>query len=189
MSSPFHDRVYAATDADGRLPLPDQAMWEIFPFEPDHLVVKPLDQPELPEPARHGENGVGCQACAADADAIWSNDRWTLSGMGATGLPFAAMLQPRAHLDLQDLDDDLAAELGLLTVRIIRAAGELPDVARVHINKWGDGAEHLHVFFLGRPTGLQQLRGSNLALWEEMLPRVPEAESNAALEWVADRLG
>jgi diadenosine tetraphosphate (Ap4A) HIT family hydrolase len=99
------------------------------------------------------------------------------------------MLQPRAHLDLTDLDDDLATELGVLTVRIARAAGELPDVARVHVNKWGDGAEHLHVFFLGRPVGLQQLRGSNLALWEEMLPRVPEAKSTAALQHVAAQLG
>ncbi|MCW2751311.1 MAG: hypothetical protein JWR83_2421 [Aeromicrobium sp.] len=188
MASHFLDRVYAATDAEGRLPLPDQAMWEIFPFEPDHLVVKPLDDPEFPEPSRHGEGGVECDACAQPDQAVWSNANWTLSGLGSTGLPFAAMLQPRAHLDLDDLSDEQAAELGVLTVRIVRAAGDLPDVARVHVNKWGDGAEHLHVFFFGRPAGLQQLRGSNLALWEEMLPRVPETESAGALQRVAAQL-
>lgn len=190
MPSDFLDRVYAATDANGRLPLPDQAMWEIFPFEPDHLVVKPLDAPEFPEPSRHGEGGGRCDPCSKpDEDAVWSNANWVLSGLAPTGLPFAAMLQPRAHLDLHELDDALAAELGVLTVRITRAASELPDVARVHVNKWGDGAEHLHLFFFGRPAGLQQLRGSNLALWEEMLPRVPEAESAAALQAVAAQLG
>jgi hypothetical protein len=46
----FHDRAVAAVDAEGRLPLPEQAMWEIFPFEPESLRVKPLDPITLPEP-------------------------------------------------------------------------------------------------------------------------------------------
>jgi len=190
MTSNFLDRVYAATDAERRLPLPDQAFWEIFPFDPEHLVVKPLEDAEFPEPSREGEDGSPCHRCDnPDDGVVWSNDNWVLTGMGESGLPFEAMLMPRAHLDLHELDDNLAAELGVLMVRITRAAGELPDVARVHVNKWGDGGAHLHVFFLGRPAGLQQLRGSNLALWEEMLPRVPPTESAAALATVAAQLG
>ena len=39
----FYDRAVAAADAEGRLPVPDQAGWEIFPFAADSLRVKPLD--------------------------------------------------------------------------------------------------------------------------------------------------
>ena len=42
-----------------------------------------------------------------------------------TRLPFAAMLMPREHLDLGDLSDGMAAELGVLTVRVVRAV-EVP---------------------------------------------------------------
>ncbi len=47
---------------------------------------------------------------------------------------------------------------------------------------------HLHVFLFGRPAGLLQLRGSNLALWEEMLPRVPAAETAAVLAVAVEAL-
>jgi hypothetical protein len=112
----FHHRAFVAADAEGRLPLPEQAMWEIFPFEPDSLRVKPLDPLTL-----------------------------------------------RAHLDLGDLDDAMAAELG-------------------------DGGAHLHAFLLGRPAGLLQLRGSNLALWEEMFPVVPAADVAAVVAVAVDAL-
>ena len=39
----YYDRAVAAADDEGRLPLPEQSMWEIFPFEPDSLRVKPLE--------------------------------------------------------------------------------------------------------------------------------------------------
>jgi len=66
--------------------------------------------------------------------------------------------------------------------------GGLPHIGRVHVNKWGDGSAHLHVFFLARPEGFGQLRGSNLALWEDLLPRVPAAHLAADLRAVADAL-
>ncbi len=185
----FFERVLAHADDDRRLPLPAQSMWEIFPFEPDSLRVKPLDPLTLPEPPRAGERGVECWRCAnPDAGVAWANERWTLVPFTETGLPFEVMLMPRDHLDLGDLDDVMAAELGVLAVRLTRAVEALDSVARVHVNKFGDGGAHLHVFLFGRPAGLLQLRGSNLALWEEMLPRVPAEETAAVLAVAVEAL-
>lgn len=186
----FSDRVRASAAADGRLAVPPQAMWEIFPFEPDSLIARPLQSDVLPEPPRGGEDGRPCPHCEnPDAEAVWSDERWILAGMGGPiRLPFSAALMPRAHLDLGDLDDEHATDLGRLTVLLDRAVRRLPDVARCHVNKWGDGGSHLHVVFLGRPAGMAQLRGSNLPLWEDMLPELPAEEAAAALRQVADDL-
>ncbi len=185
----FYARCLAHADADGRLPAPPQSEWDIFPFEYGSLVVKPLQPPVVPEPPRGGEGGTECWRCAnPDKNVLWSDDRWLLSGGEPSGLPFLALLQPKAHLDLGDLDEAYAAELGVLTVRIERAIRGLGHIGRVHVCKWGDGGAHLHLFFLARPEGLLQLRGSNLALWEEMLPPVEDAVRDADLRAVAHAL-
>lgn len=188
-SDEFAARVRAAADDQGRLSVPAQAMWEIFPFEVEGLRTVPLQPPALPEPARGGEGGRPCVRCEdPEQGVVWSDDRWVLAGAGPLGLPFGALLMPRAHLDLGDLDDQHAADLGRLVVRVERAVRELPHIGRVHVNKWGDGSAHLHVFFLARPEGFLQLRGSNLPLWEDLLPRVPADRLAADLQTVADRL-
>jgi hypothetical protein len=186
----FYARCLAHADAEGRLPIPAQSMWEIFPFEPEGLRGRPFEAPVVPEPPRAGEGGTPCGRCAdPEKNVVWSDDRWVLSTWGEPlGLPFAAALMPRAHLDLGDLDDRHAAELGVLTVRIDRAVRALGHIGRVHLNKWGDGGAHLHLMFLARPEGLLQLRGSNLALWEEMLPRIPDDVAAADLRTVAHAL-
>ncbi len=61
-----------------------------------------------------------------EADAVWANDRWTLVAFGEPRLPLAVMVMPRAHLDFGDLDDALAAELGVISARV--AAGALADL-------------------------------------------------------------
>lgn len=133
--------------------------------------------------------GHNCWSCARlDDDAVSSDDRWGLTGAGPLGLPFGALLAPRAHLDLGDLDDGHAADLYRLVVRVERAVRTLPHVGRVHVNTWGDGGAHLHVFFLARPAGFLQLRGSNLPLWEDLLPRVPADVLAADLRAVAVEL-
>ena len=183
----FFARAMAHADAEGRLPVPAQSMWEIFPFEPDGLRSRVLEPPVVPEPPRGGEGGKECWRCAdPERDAVWSDGRWVLASFGEpAGLPFCAALMPRAHLDLGDLDDVHAAEMGVLSVRIDRAVRSLGHVGRVHMNKWGDGGAHLHLMFMARPEGLLQLRGSNLALWEEMLPRIPDDVAAADLAAVA----
>jgi diadenosine tetraphosphate (Ap4A) HIT family hydrolase len=178
----FYERVVAAADAEGRLALPDQAMWEIFPFEPASLTVKPLEPLTLPEPPRAGEGGRECWRCAnPDADVVWSNDRWVLTRFAESRLPLTVMLMPREHLDLADLDDAMAAELGVLSVRVVRAVEALDAVGRVHLYKFGDGGSHLHAFLIARPAGMLQLRGSFLTLWDEMLPAIPDEEAAAVL--------
>ncbi|GAA1124643.1 MULTISPECIES: HIT family protein [Kitasatospora] len=162
------------------VPFPADGMpgWDIFPFEGD-IKVKPLKAPELPEPPRDGEDGpADCSQCARpDADFLWTDEHWRLSGPGEpAAVPAIVLLQPRAHHDLADLPPERAAELGPMLQRVERAVMSLGGIARVHQNKWGDGAAHLHVWFIGRPAGMMQLRGSLLPVWDDLLPKVPAEE-------------
>lgn len=180
-------RARAAAGPDGRLPLPDVASWDIFPFE-GSLLVKRLQDPVLPEPPRHGEDPADCGPCRrADAECLWTNDRWRVYAPEPAGVP-ALLLEPREHLDLADLDEQYAAELGTLIWRMERALASVPGVGRVHVNRWGDGGAHLHVWFLARPAGLLQLRGSCLPDWLDVLPPLPGEQCRAIGAHVADRL-
>jgi hypothetical protein len=100
------------------------------------------------------------------------------------------ILEVRSHLDLGDLPNLLAAELGVMTVRLERAVRSLDGVARVHVNRWGDSSAHLHMWFLARPYGQLQLRGTFLSLWDDILPPIPESvwRENLALvaAWLAE---
>jgi hypothetical protein len=60
--------------------------------------------------------------------------------------------------------------------RVERAVLSIGGVARVHLNKWGDGAAHLHLWLIARPAGMLQLRGSCLTLWDGLLPKVSPQE-------------
>jgi hypothetical protein len=171
--------------------LPDFVSWPSFPFEGD-LRVKPLEPIADTEPPRQGEEASSCVACNTPDDGyIWVSERWRVRALERpTGLPMVLILESRSHLDLGDLPNLLAAELGVMTVRLERAMRSLDAVARVHVNRWGDGAAHLHLWFLARPYGSLQLRGSFLLLWNDILPPVPEAEwrENLALvaAWLAE---
>lgn len=107
-----------------------------------------------------------------------------------TGLPMVLILESRSHLDLGDLPNLLAAELGVMTVRLERAMRSLDGVSRVHVNRWGDGSAHLHLWFLARPYGQLQLRGTFLPLWDAILPPIPTDQwrENLALvaAWLAE---
>ena len=93
-----------------------------------------------------------------------------------SGAPLILMLESAAHHDLPDLPDDRAAEMGRLTVAISRAIESLPHIARAHVSRWGDGGAHLHLFFFARPAGFSQLRGTCLAIWDDLLPPVPGSQ-------------
>src|SRR5690349_20344013 len=154
--------------------------------------VKHLAEPVAVEPPRSGEDAGDCVACNTPDDSyIWVSERWRVRGMDRpTGLPVVLILECRSHLDIGDLPNLQAAELGVLTVRLERAIRSLDGVARVHVNRWGDGSAHLHVWFLARPIGRLQLRGTFLSLWDDILPRIPETQwrENLALvaAWLAD---
>jgi hypothetical protein len=172
-------------------PLPDFTRWPSFPFE-GTMRVKPLVAPVEVEPPRSGEDVTDCVACNTPDNAyIWISERWRVRAMDRpTGLPMVLILECRSHLDLGDLPNLLAAELGVMTVRLERAIRSLDGVARVHVNRWGDGAAHLHMWFLARPYGRLQLRGTFLSLWDDILPVIPEQQwrENLALvaAWLAE---
>nr|WP_246278591.1 hypothetical protein [Phytohabitans rumicis] len=167
-------------------PVPDFTKWPSFPFEGD-LRVKQLDNPVEKEPERKGEDAADCSACNAPDEAyIWVSERWRVRAMDRpTGLPMVLILESRSHLDLGDLPNLLAAELGVMTVRLERAVRSLDGVARVHVNRWGDGSAHLHMWFLARPYGRLQLRGTFLSLWDDILPPISEARWRESLALVA----
>ncbi len=166
--------------------LPDFVNWPSFPFTGD-MRVKPLLPRASKEPPRQGETEGSCHACAAPDEAyIWVSERWRVRAMERpTGLPMVLILESRSHLDLGDLPNLLAAELGVMTVRLERAIRSLDGVARVHVNRWGDGSAHLHLWFLARPFGYLQLRGSFLSLWDDILPPIAEETWRENLAMIA----
>jgi diadenosine tetraphosphate (Ap4A) HIT family hydrolase len=171
----FYENATAFADGEGRVGLSRMTGWEIFPFEPDGLRVVSLHRPETPEAPRDGEEPTTCRSCAAsDGSAVWENDAWRLIAMSEpSGAPLVLMLLSKEHHDLVDLSDDMAAQLGQIIVHTSRAIESLEHIARAHVSRWGDGGAHLHIFFFARPEGFAQLRGTCLAVWDDLLAPVP----------------
>ena len=138
--------------AHDALRMPPLETWEQWPFEGD---VRPreLRPPEERERPRHGEGGVDCQRCAAaDDEYLWTNENWRLWAFDRpSGLPVVVLL-----------------------ARIERAVRSVGEIGRVHVCRWGDGGEHLHWWFMARPARIPQLVGSFAAIWDDVLPPVPE---------------
>lgn len=173
-------------------PRTDFRDWNIFPYQsPSPLELRMLEPPALPEPPRHGEDGPdgpdGCFICAkTEADAVWTDEHWRLSAPAEPGgAPVVLFLEPRGHWDLADLPAERSAELGPLFQRIERAVLGVDGIGRVHVHRWGDGAAHLHWWFMGRPAGVPQLRGVFLSLWDDLLPPVEESLWCANLSTIA----
>jgi hypothetical protein len=176
--------------ADSPLPsqstLPDFTAWSSFPFEGDFRV-KPLEPAVSVEPPRKGEDITDCLACKTPDEAyVWVNERWRVRSLEKpSGLPMVLLLEPRSHLDMGDLPNLLAAELGVMTVRLERAIRSLDGVARVHVYRWGDGAAHFQIWFMARPVGQLQLRGTFLPMWDEILPPGSREEWSENLAMIA----
>ncbi|MBO0870957.1 MAG: hypothetical protein J2P15_20590, partial [Micromonosporaceae bacterium] len=164
----FYAHAIAAADAEQRLPLARMTGWDISPFEQDGLRVARLRPPVLPEPARQGEDPADCRACRDRREGIWFDDHWRLNRIGGVGVPLVLMLYPRDHHDMADLPDQLAAELGRLSAHLVRHIEALPNIARAHTFRVGDGAAHLHLWFFARPQGQAQLYGSWLVVWDDL---------------------
>lgn len=175
----FYEHARSVTDADGRLPLSRMTGWDISPFEQDGLRVSPLRPPADVERGRQGDDPDDCASCRRRDEGIWLDEHWRLTRMAGVGVPLVLMLHPRDHHDLADLPDDLAAELGVLTVRIGRLVESLPNVSRTHVYRIGDGGAHLHVWFFARPARQDQLYGSWLVVWDDLLPEYPADVADA----------
>lgn len=184
----FYEYALAAADGEGRLPQARMTGWDVSPFEQDGLRVAPLRAPVVPEPARHGEDPAECGSCRERDEGIWRDERWRLTRISGVGVPLVLMLHPRDHYDLADLPDELAAELGVLTVHIARHVQALPHISRAHVYRIGDGGAHLHIWFFARPEGQTQLYGSWLPVWDDLLPEYPAALADADAARVADAL-
>lgn len=168
--------------------VPQVEEWDSWPFAGE-LQVRELDPPSQDRP-RHGAGGVDCSACqGGDKGAVWSDEHWTLRPLDApSGLPVVLLLEPRMHADLHELPPGLQAELGPLMIRIERAVAALEGVGRVHIGRWGEGAEHFHLWFMGRPARMPQFASSFAAVWDDVLPPLPEDVWRANLEAVRQNL-
>lgn len=184
------DQIYARVQAGGDLPAPSITDWSTFPWVVRDGEIAPRTiAPPAPEEPRQGENGEDCFLCAADLPGlIWRDENWRVKHLEQTGLPLVLILEPIEHYDLADLDETQAAELGILTVRIARIVESLPNITRCQAQRIGDGSEHLHMWFLARPTGLLSVRGSFAAQWDDILPPGPEEIWRADLAEVARKL-
>ena len=177
--------------ARGNLRVPPVEEWDTWPFE-GPVRPKALDPPEENERPRHGEGGIECGRCAAkDDEYIWTNERWRLFALEKpSDLPVVVLLEPREHYSAPgDLPEKLASELGVLISRIERAISSVGGVGRVHVLRYGEGSEHLHIWFMARPARLEQLRSSFAAIWDDVLPPTPEDVWRANLDLVVAALG
>lgn len=156
---------------DGRLVLPRQSRWPIFPFDTVGLTMTELEDPVLPEPPRRGERPGDCWTCRGDdASFVWSDEAWRVSMSNEALAVPEVVLHSREHIDFHELDDEQAAEMGVRLIRIQRALASIEGVGRVHVYKWGDGGAHLHIVLVARPVGMMQLRGMFLTTWMNALP-------------------
>lgn len=171
--------------ARGALRTPPVGEWDSWPFVGD-IAPKELAEPVAEEKPRHGEGGGECEICNHGVDgALWHDERWTFRPLREpSGLPFVGLLETRAHLDFPDLDEQHAADLGPLLLRIERAVAGIPGVGRVHIGRWGEGAEHCHIWFMARPARMEQLRSSFAAVWDDVLPQTPREAWDANADHV-----
>ena len=182
------EELYARGRHEGlRMPLVGE--WETWPFEGE-LRPRELQPPVDVERPRLGEDVTDCWRCQKGGEhAIWSDERWLVTSIPEpNGLPCVVLLFPRRHVDLGDLDDEEAADLGRMLVRVERAVSAVPSVGRVHVCRWGDGSYHLHYWFLARPERFPQLVGSFAAIWDDILPPTPQDVWDANLALVAGAL-
>jgi diadenosine tetraphosphate (Ap4A) HIT family hydrolase len=188
----IHARALAAANG-GHLPAPSMTEWEIFPWEvvDGAIVPKTLAAPGIEEPREGDEGGPACKACAGfDPERIvWEDEHWVLNAEKApTGLPLVLTLSTRDHEDAGQIDDDLASEFGRISNRLVRIIEGLPEIGRVHVNRWGDGSAHFHVWFFARPAGFAQIKGSYAVEWDDILPPGDDAVRRADLHTVATKL-
>lgn len=187
-SSPGRFAAHFAYGEPAAAPEGGIPFWDIFPYEGD-VTIKAIDAPVVPEPPRHGEGGKPCGECArGDEEYLWTSEHWRLSAGAEAEALVTVMLTPRAHHDLGDLAPEPAATMGATIRHVENAIMGLGDIARVHVNKWGDGGAHLHWWFIARPEGLLQLRGTCLPLWGDVLPKLPQETWDEAMTSVASHM-
>ena len=155
------------------LRMPPVEEWASFPFDGDmrpRALRPPEDEPALRARGRRLPRvHPSRRRVPVDRRAL-AAERVRAQRAARGGDPRAA----RAHAAPGDLPDDLARECGVMLGRVERAVRSLDGIGRVHVCRWGEGAEHLHWWFMGRPAGLTQLMSSFAAIWDDVLPPTPQ---------------
>ncbi|QYJ02857.1 hypothetical protein KUV85_10980 [Nocardioides panacisoli] len=191
------DEVYAriqeTVGPDGRLPMPLQSQWNIFPWEVvDGEIVPKVIPPPGTEAVRKGDDDAHPFAEDAEVDAdrlVWEDEHWTLSHPGRpTGLPVVLTLTPKVRVDSGVLSDDLASEMGRIMNRLVRIIENLPHIGRVHVHRWGDSTSHLQVWFFARTEGLTNVLGPLATEWNLMIPPGSEKVWREDLHTIALKL-
>jgi hypothetical protein len=62
-------------------------------------------------------------------------------------------------------------------------------VGLVHVLRYGEGSDHLHIWFMARPARMEQLRSSFAAIWDDVLPPTPQAVRDENVRLVVAALG
>jgi diadenosine tetraphosphate (Ap4A) HIT family hydrolase len=161
-----------------------------LPYQEPLVSVEPGER-VIPEPPRRGEpGGEPCRICAgATTLPVWSDEFFTLHPPVGGSLAGAVWLAAREHVDsFADLPQAAAEDFGKVAARVERAILSLGGIARVHLNRWGDGGAHFHVWFIPRPLGMLEAQGMMLPLWEDVLPNLPDDQLREAAEQVAARM-
>jgi hypothetical protein len=174
---------------NGALRTPPVEEWDTWPFD-GALTPRQLMPPLDAEPPRRGADGLDCWQCAHGQEAaLWSNENWQVTSLQhPSGLPAVVILGTRAHYDFGDLPESLQLELGPMLVRVQRAVFAVGDIGNVHVCRWGDGSEHFHVWFMARPARIPQLAGSFAAIWDDVLPPLPDEVWRANLNAIRTAL-
>lgn len=187
-------RIVAAVGPDGHLPMPPLGDWDIFPWVVvDGAIAPRVVLPPSDEPARWGESeDKPCGACASGFDpdrVVWEDETWVLTHPGApSGLPVLLSLSTREHLDMGNLDDELASQMGRISNRLVRIIENLPHIGRAHVMRIGDGGSHFHLWVIGRTARLTNVLGSPAIEWDEIIPPGPEDVWRADLHTIATKL-
>lgn len=189
----IYARVVATVGATGRLPMPDIADWAMFPWElVDGALAPKVVQPPLEfEAPRSGVGGDDCALCEGTTGAvrIWQSEAFHVTRPSEPGgSPMVLFLNANEHLDFPELNDEQAAEFGRLSVWLTRIVEALPHIGRVHLNRWGDGSEHMHTWFIARPERLPGIIGATAWEWTATLPPVDRDTWLADCAAVAHRL-
>ena len=83
----------------------------------------------------------------SDDRYVWVDDNWrVLAPEQRSAVPVQLFLETREHLDMDDLDAVLAAELGQLIVRLdraIQAVGGIGRVACESVGRWRLALPHV----------------------------------------------
>ena len=98
------------------------------------------------------------------------------------------MLHTREHVDSRTWTTSWPPSYGRISNWLAGSSGNLPHIGRVHVNRWGDGSAHFHVWFFARPARIPGCSARYVVEWDEVLPPVPEDVWRADLHTVATKL-